>query len=101
MGDAQDAGAGTLHAAEAEIDEGFRVLVGWSHAPFSRGIQLKLQGKRVEGPQAGVVDSQRLLMTHNQALILAKYLLDSTGQSLPERVRTGPIRRALRKLTGG
>lgn len=57
---------------------------------------MKLQAKRVEVPHAGVVDTQRYLMTRNQALILAKYLLDSTGQSLPERVRAGPLRRAFR-----
>ena len=101
MADPHDIGAGQPHGVAPDTDDGFRVLVGWSHAPFSRGIQLKLQAKRVEGPSAGMVEGQRYLMTRNQALILAKYLLDTTGQSLPDRVREGPVRRALRRLTGG
>lgn len=87
-----------------EADE-FAVIVGWSHAPLSQGIQLKVQASRAEGPAQGTIDTHRFLMSRNQALILAKYLLDATGQSLPEQRRAGPIwgpiRRALRRLTGG
>jgi len=79
----------------------FRVIVGWSHAPFSRGIQLKLQSKRAEGTMAGAVEDHRFLMTRNQALILARYLLDATGQTLPQRVREGRLARIFRRLTGG
>lgn len=81
--------------------EPFRVIVGWSHAPFSRGLQLKLQSRRAEGDAAGEVEDHRFLMTRNQALILARYLLEASGQTLPERVPDGPFRRLLRRLTGG
>jgi hypothetical protein len=47
------------------------------------------------------VEDHRFLMTRNQALILARYLLDATGQSLPQRVHEGPLRRMFRRLTGG
>ena len=95
-------GESDYQATEAEAAAaGFRLILGWSHAPFSRGIQLKLQSRRAEGPAAGAVEEHRFLMTRNQALILAKYLLDSTGQSLPGRVRQGPLRRLIRRLTGG
>jgi len=79
----------------------FRVIVGWNHAPFSRGLQLKLQSRRAEGDAAGVVEDHRFLMTRNQALILARYLLEASGQTLPERAPNGPLRRLLRRLTGG
>jgi len=88
-------------ASAQGIDQPFRVIVGWSHAPFSRGIQFKLQSKRAEGDATAVVEDHRFLMTRNQALILARYLLDATGQSLPQRVHEGPLRRMLRRLTGG
>ena len=81
--------------------EPFRILVGWTQAPFSRGVQLRLQSKRAEGPHAGAVEDHRFLMTRNQALLLANFLLDVTGQSLPPRRHEGPLRRALRRLTGG
>lgn len=92
------------HAAPAPAegpDHPFRVIVGWNHAPFSRGIQFKLQSRRAEGDATGAVEDHRFLMTRNQALILARYLLDATGQTLPQRVREGPIRRMFRRLTGG
>jgi hypothetical protein len=85
------------------MDE-FGVLVGWSHAPCNRGIQLKLQHMSERaGPLAGTRDvtARSYLMTRNQALILAKYLLDATGQTLAPPPREGWLRRALRRLTGG
>jgi len=81
--------------------EDFGVLVGWSHAPFQRGIQLKVQSTCSEGAEPRDIAARSYLMTRNQALILAKYLLDATGQDLPERPRRGRIRRLLRRLTGG
>jgi hypothetical protein len=88
-------------AAREAADDGFRVIVGWSHALFSRGIQLRLQSRRAEGSAEGEVEDHRYLMTRNQALILARYLLESTGQTLPARNREGPLRRTLRRITGG
>jgi len=85
-------------------EDGFRVIVGWSHTPFSRGIQLRLQSRRAEGPNAQKVELQRFLITRNQALILARYLLDATDQHLPARRPDGPLSRLMRyfrRLTGG
>lgn len=82
-------------------DDEFSVLVGWSHAPWSRGIQLRVQStcSAARGPRD--IAARHYLMTRNQALILAKYLLDSTGQTLPAAPRDGRLRRLLRRLTGG
>jgi len=77
----------------------FGVLVGWSHAPFTRGIQLKVQATIPDGSGKADISARNYLMTRNQALILAKYLLDATGQSLPAPARPGPLRKLLRKLT--
>jgi hypothetical protein len=79
----------------------FRIVVGWTQAPFSRGVQLRLQSQCAEGPAAGALEDHRFLMTRNQALLLANFLLESTGQVLPPRRREGPVRRLLRRLTGG
>ena len=81
--------------------EDFGVLLGWSHARTSRGIQLKVQSTSSERPNPRDIAARNYLMTRNQALILAKYLLDVTGQSLPARPAEGRLRRLLRRLTGG
>ncbi len=79
----------------------FGVLVGWTHTPFNQGIQLKVQSTTGSQRSPRPVDARNYLMTRNQALILAKYLLDVTGQTLPEAPREGRIKRLLRRLTGG
>lgn len=71
----------------------FGVLVGWSHTQFNRGIDLRVQSAAQATDAQGQIDSRHLLMTNNQALILAKYLLDVTGQELPERKRPGLLKR--------
>jgi hypothetical protein len=82
-------------------EDDFGVLVGWSHAPFSRGIQLKVQSTSGDKHDRRPIDARNYLMTRNQALILAKYLLDVTGQTLPSAPREGRVKRLLRRLTGG
>ncbi len=77
------------------------VLVGWSHTPFNRGIQLKVQSTTAGNPAKADIAARNYLMTRNQALILAKYLLDVTGQSLSEAPREGAFKRLLRRITGG
>lgn len=88
-----------------EGTDDFGVLVGWSHTPFHRGIQLKVQstapGTRADSRAKADIAARNYLMTRNQALILAKYLLDVTGQSLPETPREGAVKRFLRRVTGG
>lgn len=60
-----------------------RVLVGWTHRETPTGIDLRIQCARSRiALENGQVESNHLLMTRNQALLLAKYLLDSTGQTL-------------------
>lgn len=88
MGQAM-AGGSQVHEDSGE----FGVLVGWSHTPFARGIDLRVQSAAQASVAAGQIDSRHYLMTKNQALILAKYLLDVTGQELPERKRPGLLRR--------
>lgn len=79
----------------------FGVLLGWSHAPFTRGIQLKLQSTVGDSRDHDAIAARHYLMTKNQALILAKYLLDATGQTLPEGPREGRFQRIMRRLSGG
>ncbi|MBC2666888.1 hypothetical protein H7F51_15320 [Novosphingobium flavum] len=86
---------------EQERAEDFGVLLGWSHTRTSRGIQLKVQSTSTEAGNPRDIAARNLLMTRNQALILAKYLLDATGQTLPEKPRRGRLLRLLRRLTGG
>jgi hypothetical protein len=73
------------------------VVVGWTHNGLGSSIDLRIQSavsqKALDESQ---VDSHHFLMTHNQALLLAKYLLDATGQTLPPKARL-PL---WRKLTG-
>ena len=66
----------------------FGVLVGWTHTPCGQGLNLKLQSARSQTAlRDGEIDASHLLLTRNQALLLARYLLSATGQTLdmPER----------------
>jgi hypothetical protein len=80
--------------AEQAAAERFGVLVGWTHSPCGEGINLRVQSAESRAAlSAGRVDVGHLLMTRNQALLLARYLLDATGQALdaadrPHRWRT-------------
>jgi hypothetical protein len=70
------------------------VVVGWTHHDLGSSIDLRLQS--AQSKQAldnHEVDSHHFLMTHNQALLLAKYLLDATGQTLPVKPRPSLWRR--------
>ncbi|WP_157083069.1 hypothetical protein [Novosphingobium lentum] len=81
--------------------EDYGVLVGWTHTPFTKGIDLCVQSTAKSSLRDHGVDSRHFLMTRNQALILAKYLLDVTGQTLPEPPRAGRLRTLGRRLLGG
>lgn len=64
------------------------VLVGWTHRDLLTGIELRLQSSRSQiALENGALDAVRLCMTRNQALLLARYLLEATGQELPEKPR--------------
>ncbi len=74
------------------------VIVGWTHHDLGKSIDLRIQSTTSQQAlDEDRIDSQHFLMTHNQALLLAKFLLDATGQSLPKRARTSIWRRFLPK----
>ena len=64
------------------------VVVGWTHNDLGTSIDLRIQSATSkQALDEKRIDSHHLLMTHNQALLLAKYLLDATGQTLPLKVK--------------
>jgi hypothetical protein len=74
------------------------VVVGWMHNNLGTSIDLRIQSAVSQAAlDEKRVDSHHFLMTYNQALLLAKYLLDATGQTLPPKGKL-PL---WRKLTGG
>ena len=100
--DSAERSAGALDASAAEqAHDEFAVLVGWAHSQFTRGIQLKLQSQSSTSDGQGKLTERRYLMTRNQALLLANYLLEASNQSLPPRQRDGWLRRLGRRLSGG
>ena len=63
------------------------VLVGWTHNDYNGNINLHLQcarSSRKREPKD--IDDHYLMMTCNQAAILANYLFELTGQE-PTRAR--------------
>ena len=84
----------TRPATSIEQVEPSGVVVGWTHSDLGTSIDLRIQS--AQSKQAlddKRVDSHHFLMTHNQALLLAKYLLDTTGQKLPARQKPSLWRR--------
>jgi hypothetical protein len=74
------------------------VVVGWTHHDFGTSIDLRLQSTvSQQALDENRVDSHHFLMTYSQALMLAKFLLDATGQSLPQRHKAPLWRRLLNK----
>lgn len=71
-----------------QTPETYGVLVGWSHSPCGSGINLRVQSAQSQDAlREGRIDAHHLLMTRNQALLMARYLLETTGQTLdiPEK----------------
>ncbi len=86
------------NAQVAEPVEHRAVVVGWTHHGLGSSIDLRLQSTTSQRAlDDNQIDSHHFLMTHNQALLLAKYLLDATGQTLPQRVKPSIWRRFLPK----
>lgn len=72
------------------------VVVGWTHHDLGSSINLRIQSATSQQSlNDKQIDSHHFLMTHNQALLLAKYLLDATHQSLPQKVRPSIWRRLM------
>ncbi len=85
-------------AATTEPAEHRAVVVGWTHHGLGSSIDLRIQSTvSQQALDDRRIDSHHFLMTHNQALLLAKYLLDATGQTLPQRVKASIWRRFLPK----
>ena len=86
------------NAQAAEPVEHRAVVVGWTHHGLGSSIDLRLQSTTSQRAlDDNQIDSHHFLMTHNQALLLANYLLDATGQTLPQRVKPSIWRRFLPK----
>ena len=61
------------------------MLAGWTHSEFSDSLDLRLQtirSSRREAPED--VDSHHIVMTKNQATVLANYLFQVAGQTPPQ-----------------
>lgn len=62
------------------------VVVGWTHNDLPNSINLRIQSAASNAAlRDQQIDSHHFLMTRNQALLLAKYLLEATGQTIPQR----------------
>lgn len=65
-------------------------LIGWTHRELPNGIDLRIECARsriaLENDQ---IEHRDIVMTRNQALLLARYLLKVTGQSLPIEAKPG------------
>lgn len=64
------------------------VVIGWKHRAFARNIHLTVQSTSKSRPTPDSVDTHHLLMTRNQAMLLANYLICATGQEVPVRRRS-------------
>jgi hypothetical protein len=62
----------------------YAVLVGWTHSEFADKLDLRLQTvQSTRHLQHGEVDNHHVVMTPNQAVLLANYLFEVTGQTQP------------------
>lgn len=84
---------------EKEVTADHRgVVVGWTHNGLGSSIDLRIQSATSnQALSEDRIDSHHFLMTHNQALLLAKYLLDATGQTLPTKARVPLWRKLTRR----
>ncbi|HEV7234330.1 MAG TPA: hypothetical protein VGN36_08790 [Sphingorhabdus sp.] len=82
---------------KTESDDHRGVVVGWTHNDLGSSIDLRIQSTVSKAAlDDNRIDSHHFLMTRSQALMLAKFLLDTTGQTLPPKVMP-PL---WRRLTG-
>lgn len=65
-------------------------LVGWTHVDLPNGIDLKIECARSRiALDNDLIEHREIVMTRNQALLLARYLLKVTGHTLPSEARPG------------
>lgn len=63
-------------------------LVGWTHLDMPNGIDLRVECARSRiALDNDMIEQQDIVMTRNQALLLARYLLKVTGQTLQEEAK--------------
>ncbi|NOU03470.1 MAG: hypothetical protein HOO94_07480 [Novosphingobium sp.] len=78
---------------QATDGESYGVLVGWSHGAIGTRLDLKLQCvQSTRRKERGDVDLHHVLMTREQATILANYLFHLTEQTPPPPRRRGLAR---------
>lgn len=66
-------------------NESFGVLVGWAHHPVGSGIDLTLQcAQSTRRAEKGEVDDHHIVMTREQAAVLANYLFRISGHTPPK-----------------
>lgn len=70
-------------SVDASAQELSGVVIGWDHRAFSRNIHLMVPSTNSPQPRPDAVDTHHLLMTRNQAMLLASYLMRLTGQQAP------------------
>ncbi|MFM5930935.1 MAG: hypothetical protein ACKOPQ_08515 [Novosphingobium sp.] len=82
----------TLLADDVDRDT-YGVLVGWKHAAINGKFDLQLQTKLAAGHLAkGEVETFHVVMTAQQATVLANYLL-RVAEATPPPVRKSRLRR--------
>lgn len=84
------------HHYDAPRRSGPQAVVGWVHHPLPKGIELEVQTT----PSTLALDNHqiattRLVLSRNQALLLATFLLNATGYSeadVPKRTASRWLR---------
>lgn len=72
-----------------EIDrDRYDVLVGWKHAAFDDRLILHLQTMLGDGQPGRSIETSHVVMTVQQATVLANYLLKVAGASPPPQPRS-------------
>jgi len=81
----QDPGTSFVQGEDADAP---RAVIGWVPHALPHGLELRIQSTRSSGALSeGAIETCRLVMTRNQALLLARSLLQSTDQVLDEPQR--------------
>lgn len=94
--DRLNAKEGWVVEINAIAPESYGVLVGWSHEEFNGRLDLRMQCARSQSDNRPKdIASHHFMMTRNQAVVLANYLLSVTGQNVPPRKRKGLLARLI------
>ncbi len=81
-------------ADEPAERDSFGALVGWDHTHFDGKLVVRMQTIPDPGSlRRHVVDRHHIMMTANQAALLANYLLTIANQTAPRRRKRGILAR--------